>query len=131
MSTQIIPTLIKIIRDINLVDKEELSIMMVTNTQKLTKENFKSLVPNDEMDTFEKAVNKYGCDICDVECSEMNPIYTNKDYQGVDICSKCMEKAWPNMVKEEGWNPGPVYSLKKIVDLVSDTPNINLEGIIF
>lgn len=116
MSVEPIPNSIKISKDADIINGHYLLNPIIVNIEKLTLENFKSLVAYDKMETFEKAINGYNCDACDSNSSETNPIYTNKDHKGVDICSKCIKREWPNMIKEkEIHNLDSVYSLKKIV----------------
>ena len=110
------PWIIKIAKDIDILDNKSDFIVRIVITEKMTKDNWKRLIAFDEpKDGFKTAIRAYGCDICNKESSEQNPIYTNNEIQGVDICSDCMDKAFQTLEHEDWIHPGPTYSLKKII----------------
>lgn len=111
-----VPSLIKIACDINLLDiKKTVSVVHILPTTKMTQDNYMDMCAFDAND-YNHAITSYGCDICDARTSIENPIYTNSEYQGCDICEKCLLKAFNDDKFKEmpGWNPGPVYSLEDI-----------------
>lgn len=113
------PFTIKIARDVDLVENHHVGVIEIIICEKMTKDNWKRLIAFAEpKDGFKTAVKAYGCDICKKESNEKNPIYTNNRLQGVDICSDCMDKAFQTIEHESYIFPGPVYSLKKIVECV-------------
>lgn len=112
-----VSSMIKIARDIDLLEHKNIGVVHIVHTECLTKENFKDLIAF-ETDNFDEAVTQYACNICDTHCSQENPIYTNNSHQGIDICSNCIKKALETVKEMPGWNPGPVYSLKEICNAV-------------
>lgn len=112
----IIPPLIKIARDIDLVKKKPVGVVQIMEIEKMNQQNYQQLVGFDAKN-FEHAITAYGCDICSSVSSENNPIYTNNKYQGADICTECITTAFQTIEELPGWNPGPIYSLKSICDL--------------
>lgn len=111
------PWTVKIAIDIDLTDNSIPSVMYLVVNQKMTEENWKDIIAFPEPEEgFKTAVRAYGCDICKKESNIDNPIYTNNKFQGVDICSYCMDKAFKTLEHIKGWSYGPpVYSLSKIV----------------
>lgn len=115
------PWTVKIARDIDLFDGTE-GVVDIIIVEKITKDNWKNLICFEEpKDGFKTVVKAYGCDICKTETNAKNPIYTNKEHAGVDICSNCMDKAFQTLEHENWIRPGLTYSLKKIVKCVKKT----------
>lgn len=112
-----VPTMINVGIDVDLLEHKTNFVRHIVRLEQLNKDNYKRLAAFDCED-YHFAVTHYGCDVCSVECEETNPIYTNNQYQGADICTRCIHKAYPQLIPLPGWNPGPVYSLQHIVDIV-------------
>jgi hypothetical protein len=64
----------------------------------------------------------YNCDICKGQCTLSNPVYTNNEYPGCDICSKCIITGIDKIQPLSTFQPEIVYSLKDLVDVI--TPQI-------
>lgn len=116
-----IPLKLKVLRDLNLCDSQMNFVREILWIEKMDKGNFKKLTSkigfDESVNTFDFAVTAYGCDICQIECNQKNPIYTNADQQGVDICYQCVKKTFMKKMKPiKEIKPGPVYSLQKIYD---------------
>lgn len=111
------PFTIKILRNVNLIDDEPLEIAYIIITKKMTTHNWKEIISaSDPSKSYEEAVSSFKCDICKQKTSPKNPIYTNNEFIGVDICTQCMNESFKNGLKKEiGWIPGPVYKLSEIV----------------
>src|SRR4051812_7339462 len=96
-----IPSTIMIDRDIDLLREEswELSVdHKMCKIELLTQDNFKDLmsVSIDECENklaFKSALANFACDLCAKATSELNPIYTSKFDQGVDLCLECLRYA--------------------------------------
>ena len=116
------PSVIKIARDINLINKKKLDVISIVKTEKLTLSNYRDLI-SFESNMFIDAVYMYRCDICHTDCSPKNTIYTNNYYQGVDICSRCIKTSFKTIERIPDFHPGPVYSLKDIYYTINDTEN--------
>lgn len=101
---------------IDLIDNDKNFAVNIVKTHKMTPSNYKELASFETL-TFEKTVTKYECDICNSLCSEENTIHTNNKHQG---CDKCMQQALSTIQPMPGWNPGPVYSLKTIVQQIRE-----------
>ncbi len=125
-NTPVVPTrpegnVIKLARDVDLIGNSTGFVVTIVRTEKLLSCNYARLSVNalggDK--GFDTAVTAYGCDLCHCETSAINPIWTNSDNQGVDICTACIEKGFSQGWEPlPGWNPGPVYSLKALAALV-------------
>lgn len=112
---------IKLARDIDLIGKKPLFAAGIFRIEKVTEQSYARLTSTalggDK--GFQTAVTAFGCDLCHCESSAKNPIWTNAQVQGVDICSGCIEKGLAQgWEPEPGWNPGPVYSLKSLYELI-------------
>ena len=120
-NVNVVPALVKIARDVDIIDNQPVGVVQIIRTEKMTPENFPSLCAFTAQ-YYESAVSGYGCDVCNAETSVENPIYTNSNYQGCDICQTCLSQAFNSgkLEKLSGWNPGPVYSLERIYQLVKD-----------
>lgn len=110
------PTKIKVAQDIDLINNSKCFVREILIVEKMDESNFKSLVAFNAK-SYEEAVTNYRCDICRSDCTLENPIYTNNEKQGVDLCTKCITKAFESIEAEPGLFPGPVYSLTKICKL--------------
>jgi len=116
------PPKVNIVRDINLIDNTKLSTIKTICIEKMTEQNYKRLRATDGQ-KFDQIVTKYGCDICRTRCSEANPIYTNNEYQGVDICSTCIKKAFETIQQSQSLTE-PVYSLREFFELNNGILNL-------
>lgn len=115
------PWTVKIAVDFDLIDLEETGVVEIFIYEKMTKENYKTLIPfDDPKDGFKTAVIAYECDICKKQTSNKNPIYTNRRIQGNDVCTKCMDKAFQTIEHIERLRPGPVYRMKHIFESVKN-----------
>jgi hypothetical protein len=127
-----VPTEIKIARDINLISETEnpveRAICVIQNPaeiliiEQMNQENYKRLMAFDEFMVFdienlENAFNEYECDICNTPCDEKNPVYTNNEFAGVDICSNCIQKAFQKIKPLAETGTETVYSLREIREL--------------
>lgn len=111
--------MIVIARDVDLISENDIEVVQIIRSHKMTGENFKDIV-RFECDDFDAAIIEYGCDICGKDSSVDNPIYTNKKYGGCDICTDCVNLAFDNGLKpKKGWFPSSVYSLQKLQILTS------------
>lgn len=118
MLKSIIPLSFKIARDVDLTNNKNNVVVQIMNIKKLDKNNYLSLIPFND-NGYDNAIKSYECDICDVKCDHHNPIYTNVDHQGCDICSSCVEKVFTQqLLPIPGFRPGPIYSLKNIKELI-------------
>lgn len=113
MSSIEIPEKIKIARDIDLIDGKDIGLVTIIIIEKMNQNNWKDLVIFTPT-VFGKDAQQYFCDICKKKCGMRNPIYTSKEYAGVDVCTKCIKNALNYVPPLPGWSPGPVYSLKEI-----------------
>lgn len=118
--------MLKIARDISLIDENEKEFdpVAIVSDCLMTEENWKDIACFDTSTcgTFEEAVAKYCCDVCDKNCSRENSVYTNKTYQGVDICSDCVSSAFERgLSPSPSWNPGPVYHLSDLVRIIRES----------
>ena len=112
------PEKIKIARDVDLIDGgQNVAVVAVLQSERLTPENYRRVVGKAFVATsYEDSACNFGCDICQCECTALNPVYTNPDYSGADICNLCMKRAFNNGLKPVGeYKPGPVYWLSAIV----------------
>ena len=110
-----VPQVIKVARDVDLIDDELHESILVASIEQMTRENFQRLADDEDEEDFDSVVASFTCDSCGVQCSPANPIYTNAKYDGMDVCTYCMTKAWEMEIRPlAGWNPGPIYSLKAI-----------------
>lgn len=85
--------------DIDIIgpERKEHGVIHCIKTIKITPNNYVSVI-GDTFDaskkSYEECARAYGCDVCKKETSLDNPIYTNPTYQGADICSECVKKAF-------------------------------------
>ncbi len=113
-----IPNPVKIARDIDLVNQHPVTVCFIVETHQMNEQNYTSLIPFTSKG-FENDVTLYYCDICKSRSLVSNPIWTNNEHQGVDICTTCMNTAFEKISPLSGWNPGPVYSLMAIVNAIN------------
>lgn len=112
---------IKLAQDVDLITNKTSFVVRISRVEKVSEQNYVRLTSTalggDK--GFTTAVSAFGCDLCHCESSVNNPIWTNASVQGIDICNTCIEKGftrgWEPM---PGWNPGPVYSLKALSQLI-------------
>lgn len=124
-STSVAETL-KVAIDIDLAGgTTDLAVVHIVVNRIMTPENWRTLIgDNNQSRTFNQAVSRYVCDICHLKCSPTKTVYTNKQFQGADLCVDCVCAALAFGAKPmPGWHPGPVYSLKALNDanFVSDS----------
>jgi hypothetical protein len=63
--------------------------------QKMEPHHFKILKSQNRVSeslTFDHFLLQYICDVCGTNCSSQNYVYTNPNYQGVDICLNCISQ---------------------------------------
>ncbi len=106
-----IPTRFTVVRDVDLINGLNVTNKPIITIEKLNQANYNDLT-SFKVSNYWKAVTKFICDICKNRCSEDNPIYTNNKYSGVDVCTKCVEKALS--VAKPSSDSQSVYSLKEI-----------------
>lgn len=119
-----IPKIIKIMRDIDLIDDEESIMPEIFFIEQITELNYKDLIYFDDDDGFEYIRDNYTCDVCGVKCSQNNPIYTNNEYSGADICTICINTAFTSIQPIAEFLPEKIYSLAEICILNSEKTNI-------
>lgn len=112
---------IKLARDVDLLENKTGFVITIVRIERLTESNYGRLTSTalggDK--GFPFAVSAFGCDVCHCEASTQNPIWTNAEHRGVDVCDTCVKKAYAKgWVPLPGWKPGPVYSLAALVTLV-------------
>ena len=89
--TKKVPLKLKIAMDINLLDDSRMNFVReILWIEKMNKKNYKKLNTFIKK-PFDIVIKAYGCDVCDKECDLKNPIYTNSENQGVDICTNCIK----------------------------------------
>ncbi len=123
MAVAPIPTALKIAVDVNLPDYEPVTMVVLVLIEQMTADNWSRLLPPMHRNTtltHREVVILYACDICGTASSADNPIYTNCQHGGADICTNCVRRAVasPSFTPIKGMRPGPVYSLQALVGLV-------------
>lgn len=102
-----IPNKLRLLLDVDLLEGRPMPFHMVKWIEKIDGTNWRRLVAFPPV-SFDHAVTNYICDICKQRCSHENPIYTNKRFKGVDVCTRCITTAFGTM------QVGPIHSLKDI-----------------
>jgi len=127
-----IPQPLKIACDINLETNEKIGVVEIVRLEKMTLDNYNRMCPF-ETTSYEDAVSGYKCDTCKNLASAENPIYARESDLGyelnADICEKCLARVFESgqLNKLPGWNPGPVYSLKSISELLNELDFLQLD----
>jgi hypothetical protein len=122
--TTLPPETIRIGINVDLVNGIKILDADVAYTQKMTSDNYvevigKAFTPTD----FESSITKYDCVVCKGGSTIDNPIWTNPDYAGCDICSRCMDVAFLLGIQPLSESECPFkncYSLKALAELVKN-----------
>lgn len=119
------PAFLKIGIDVYANNGKPTPMVQVAHTVKMTPENYieavgKAFEPID----FNFSVDKYECDICSTRTSKENPIYTNPDHIGCDICTNCVEKAFRRGIVTANARQSPFENCYRLSDFMNLVKNM-------